>query len=322
MLMAIILGMLGLALSALFSGTETGFYRSTRVRLVLDARSGDWIARGLLFLSTHPSLFVATVLVGNNVANYLVSAAIVMATDLLYTGGGNWPHLLAPLVLAPVLFIYGELLPKDLFFQAPNRLLRKAGPIVLGFAVIFLPISSMLFALSKLLEKLAGESPETVQSTLARRELQRVLDEGHAVGVLHPAQRQLAQGLFAAANQPAGSFATPLARVIRARFDMSKERVIQLAKRYGLTAIPVESFVGGKTHWGYVRLIDLRLSDSAEIAPIRPLLRIRDSEPHIGVLTRMQTSGEPLGLVVNSRGEPVGIVSARSLISPLLREER
>ena len=50
----------GLALSALFSGSEIGFYRIPRVRLRLDALEGDVVARGLLWLTNYPTLFVAT----------------------------------------------------------------------------------------------------------------------------------------------------------------------------------------------------------------------------------------------------------------------
>ena len=81
----IALGMaaLGLFLSAFFSGSETGFYRVTRMRLVLDAMGGDRTARGLLWLTNHPSMFIATALVGNNLANYLTSLAIVLGTQAL-----------------------------------------------------------------------------------------------------------------------------------------------------------------------------------------------------------------------------------------------
>ena len=50
MIVATILVAAGLFLSAFFSGSETGFYRVTRVRLVMDAKSGKWIARSLLWL--------------------------------------------------------------------------------------------------------------------------------------------------------------------------------------------------------------------------------------------------------------------------------
>ena len=79
----LILLLLGLLLSAFFSGSETGFYRVTRVRLVLDGRDGDFISRRLLWLTNNPSVFVATTLVGNNLANYLTSFAIVLASQTM-----------------------------------------------------------------------------------------------------------------------------------------------------------------------------------------------------------------------------------------------
>ena len=78
---AVGLASVGLLLSAFFSGSETGFYRATRLRLVLDALGGDRIARALVWLGNRPMLFVATILVGNNLANYLTSLAVVIAVS-------------------------------------------------------------------------------------------------------------------------------------------------------------------------------------------------------------------------------------------------
>ena len=66
----------GVFLSAFFSGSETGFYRASRFRVVLSALDGDRIAKRLLWLVNNPSLFVATTLIGNNVANYLTLSLI------------------------------------------------------------------------------------------------------------------------------------------------------------------------------------------------------------------------------------------------------
>ena len=65
MISIVLLLLLGLALSAFFSGSETGFYRVTRVRLVMDAKSGRWLSRMLLWLANHSTVVVATVLIGN-----------------------------------------------------------------------------------------------------------------------------------------------------------------------------------------------------------------------------------------------------------------
>ena len=71
----------GLFLSAFFSGSETGFYRVPRVRLLMDAKSGKKTSRWLLWLAGRPTLMVATVLIGNNIANYLVSFGLVLASQ-------------------------------------------------------------------------------------------------------------------------------------------------------------------------------------------------------------------------------------------------
>ena len=313
----LILATVGLFLSAFFSGSETGFYRATRLRLRLDAMGGDPVARGLHWLTNHPSLFVATTLVGNNSANYLTSLALVVGTQILITGHGHTAELIAPLVLAPVLFVYGELLPKNLFLQAPNRLLRRVGPLFLGFVVLLFPISVLLWGLNKLLERLMGISPEQVRLTLARRELRGVLEEGHEAGILHPAQRGLAQGIFAVAHRPIVEFTTPLEQLPRARSDMTKQEVLRVARRYRISVVPAESPESVGELIGYFRVIDLELSAAEEAEPLRRLLDIPAEMSHVAALTQMQSAGESLARVVDHDDKTVGIVTADRLREPL-----
>ena len=63
-----------LRLSAFFSGVETGFYRVSYLRVSIDAQSGDPIARRILWFCQNPSDFVITALIGNNVAQYGLTA--------------------------------------------------------------------------------------------------------------------------------------------------------------------------------------------------------------------------------------------------------
>ena len=316
------LAAIGLFLSAFFSGSETGFYRATRLRLLLDALGGDRLARCLHWLTNHPSWFVATTLVGNNSANYLTSLAIVMGTQALVGGHDHTAELIAPLILAPVLFVYGELLPKHLFLQAPNRLLRRSGPLFLCFVVLFFPFSMLLWALNKLLERLMGEAPEQVRLTLARRELRGVMEEGHEAGILHPAQRGLAQGIFAVANRPIVEFTTPLEHLPRARSDMSRQEVLRVASRFCIPVVPVESRETVGELVGYFRVIDLELRGTEEDSPLRRLMDIPTDTSHVAALTRMQSAGESLARVVDHQGQTVGIVTADRLREPLFRAAR
>lgn len=321
MITALLLGLLGLSFSMYFSGTETAFYRVTRVRLQLDAIEGDLIARSLWWLVNRPALFVGTTLVGNNLANYLVSLATVLGTQALSLGGPV-VEILTPIVLAPGLFVYGELLPKQLAFEAPYRWMRRGGPLFLLFVVLLLPISAILFALSRLMEFFAGESQQQLQLLLARRELQNVLEEGHEAGILRPAQRQLAQGLFAVANEPVGQFALPANRIARVRLGMPKAEVLRLARRHGLSAVPVEEPLGRRKLIGYVRVVDLRLDSREDVLPVRPLLEINHKTSHISALFTLRAAGEPMARVVDDSGATLGILTDRKLGEPLFRGGR
>lgn len=319
MILCIALFVIGILLSALFSGAETGFYRVTRMRLLLDGLGGDTIARSLLWLTNNPALFVATSLVGNNLANYITSFAVVLGAQQILGGGSHFGEVLAPVALAPLIFVYGELFPKNLFFYAPNLLLRQFGMVFLLFAILFAPISALLWALGWVLQRIVGEAPLRVRLALARSELQGVLQEGHEAGILRPAQRNLAQNLFTVASRPVGEFSRPVARAAAVRLGDKKRDVYRLARRHRATAVPVTE-AQSRTLVGYVRIVDLYLDHHDSIQEVRPLTDVSERESHIAALIKLQTAGEELARVVDDRGETVGLLFADELTSPLFRD--
>lgn len=316
--LSILFAVTGLMLSALFSGAETGFYRQSKVKFMLDARGGDKIALGLMYLIDRPTLFIATALVGNNLANYLVSLALVLAVDALWAGG-LLQQLLGPLIMSPVLFVYGELLPKHVFYLAPNAMLRWVGVPLLGFAALFTPISGLLWAVSKLLERIGHTSQQGIGLTLARRELQRVFEEGHVVGVLLPTQRQMVQGLFGLANRSILPSVKPVNQFTR----ILTETTNALArKQMGTKSVPlmlVKESRSKPRFVGYTLAVDIALGERDEAVRVRPFIKIKENESMIGALRQMQSGGERLAMVVDAQEKLRGIILADDLIEPLLR---
>jgi len=318
-----ILGMLiaGVFFSAFFSGTETGFYRVNRVRLVLGARGGDVIARWLLFLTNQPSLFVATTLTGNNLANYVTSLAIVLFTQKIFTADSHLAELIAPVALAPVLFVYGELLPKNLFLNAPFLLIRRAGPLFLLCAVLFAPVSVLLWLFGRMLGSLLGESPTSLRLTLARTELARVFDEGREAGILSPTQAKLVQNLFAEANHPVSRSMIPLARLLAVPEDAPRDAVLEMARRQKLVVVPVERRgPHGRELFAYVRVVDVALETTGGIGTVRPMASISSSQSQLAALTILRTSGEAMARVVGPGDKTLGVVTLARLSQPLLEE--
>ncbi|GAA4426784.1 CNNM domain-containing protein [Bremerella cremea] len=313
MMTVAILFFLGVLLSAFFSGSETGFYRVTRVRLVLDGLGGNWLSRFLLFLTNHPALFVATTLIGNNLANYMVSLSIVLFTQDVFPGSGT-AEMVLPLVMAPVLFVYGELLPKYFFYRAPNFLLQRTGWIFFLFTVLFAPCSALLWILGRALQQLLGESPETVRLALARTELEDFLEEGGEFGILNKAQRRVAQGVFGVANRRVTSVSTPLSRVWTAKIGSKVNNILRVAKRKQLSVIPIVETEGKRTiPIGYIRICDLYMGNGEDICNYHPLPEIKASDTCISAITQLHASGELMAKVVSRSGLAVGIVTMQQL---------
>ncbi|BBO34002.1 CNNM domain-containing protein [Lacipirellula parvula] len=321
MIAALALFVAALAMNAFFSGTETGFFRLSRLRLVMEGVAGDRMSRILLWFANQPSIFVATALVGNNLANDLTSQAVILATTSLWPAGGILAKLLPPLIVTPFMFICGDLLPKNVFFNAPNRLMRRSTPLVVVAAVIFAPITFVLWLLSLVLQLFTSERPEELRLSLARRELTAMLVEGHEAGLLRPVQRTLAQAMLAVAAQPVKNYATPVSRMVRVTTTMSRSEMLRLAQRYNRTLLPVEDFHQKRRLIGFIRTIDLFLDAPASELHPEPFVELNENETFLSALGKLSVAEDALGHVTGAGGKTVGFVTGRELRQAMLREQ-
>lgn len=313
MIVAATLFIVGMLLSAFFSGSETGMYRVSRIRIVLDALAGGWAARGIVWLLNHSAVFVATVLVGNNLANYVTSLSIVLAVQASFAGGAG-PELLCTILATPVIFVLGELLPKYLFYNAPYRLLKVTRPLLLTFTIAFLPVSLLLGLLASVLRRLTGETPFRVRLGMAQRELQQVLREGHEAGLLAGSQRTLAQNVFEVGNQPAVRFGMPLQRmaIVDHHSDVAAAR--SAARRQGHPIVLLEN---RKQITGFVFYADLLDTEAALPEPI-PTIEAQVDDKHLAVLLRLYEENSDVALLRDAQNKVKSVVTRRQLQLSLL----
>ena len=145
----LLLAAVGLFLSALFSGLETGFYRATRVRLVLDALGGDLIARVLVWVTNRPAWFVATILIGNNVVNVAASAIATRLTIDILSGSSlgttaNYAIGLVTGVMTFLILVFGEVIPKSIATRNNVLIARMVIYPVFWCSILFFPSCSIV----------------------------------------------------------------------------------------------------------------------------------------------------------------------------------
>lgn len=273
------------------------------------------MAKFLLMLTNHPALFVATTLIGNNFANYLTSLAVVLFTQQLYSNSLT-AELLLPVLFSPILFIYGELLPKSLFFQMPNRLLRLGSPLFLLFTILFAPFAGLLWLFGQLLQWLLGESPTHVRLVLARKELEEVLVAGSQVGILNSSQSRLAQGLFSVANRTVGSLATPISKTTTIELGSDKADAIHIAQKEKKSVLAVLN--QQQTLVGYVRIYDLRLNQEVKITQYLELPELSEKQSVVSAITQLQSDNQAMARVQLQNQAHACIVTFEQLIRPVL----
>lgn len=313
MILALILFAIGLLLSAFFSGTETGLYRVSRTRLVLDGLSGSRPARGLVWLLNHPAIFVATTLVGNNLANYLTSLAIVMGVATL-SGAGSTAELIGPMCMTPIVFVFGELLPKYLFYHAPYRLIFATRPILLAATVLFAPVSLVLGFLGLALQRVTGQTPFRLRLAMARGELDQVLRHGHEAGILAAGQRSLAQQLFEVGNQAAVSFGVPVDRLAIVSAPVDPEQARHRARRQNH---PMVLVTRNDRIVGFLWYADLCCSEPN--LELKPVIRCRVEDRHLQVLLRLYDAVSEVAVLFDDKGDVRHVVTRRQLLHPLIK---
>ena len=334
---ALSLGVASLVLGMAFSGTETAFYRVSKLRLKLDALGGDAIAKWFLWFANNPGFFIATLLVGNNVTTYGASVAMVLFIGCaLPHANGIYVELAGTLILAPILFIWGEMFPKNLSLNAPNKMLRFFSPIIAISCWLFLPLTAMLWGINKLVAALLGKSGDMITTSLGRRELSGILIEGKDTGILSDTQRQLAEGIFNCSDRFIRDYTLTQSQLPTITTTMKPEHVLEIARKFQCLALPVyepdADLHGRDLPIGYVRTIDLEIAvryqldeQSRQLSQLLqtelPLCSIVELSARHSLLTGLillQTMRSSFGCVVDEHRRCLGFVSADQLRDVLL----
>ena len=125
------------ALAAFFAGTETGIYRLSRfrIRIGIEQRRPFFTILGRIMEDSHGLVF--STLIGTNLTHYMVTGIV---TYLLFVQAdtGHLAELYATLIMTPILFIFSELIPKNIFFYRADALMPPLAPVLWFFHKVFI----------------------------------------------------------------------------------------------------------------------------------------------------------------------------------------
>ena len=137
--------------SAFFSGMEIAFITANRLRLELDKKQNVVFSSLVSLFTRKPGQFIATMLVGNNLA--LVIYGIAFAKLLkpvldLYIHSNTIVLIVQTIISTIIILATAEYLPKMLFRINPNRVLRFFTIPIAFFYFLFYPVTRITMVIS------------------------------------------------------------------------------------------------------------------------------------------------------------------------------
>lgn len=174
---------LSLIFSAFFSGMEIAFISANKIHIEIEKKQEGFLAMVLTRLTKKPSKFIATMLIGNNIA--LVIYGLFMGEVLMNWFTGIAPNnaflkllitdfslLTQTLISTFVILITAEFLPKVLFQIYANNLLKLLAIPAFLFYILFSFISDFIIWISDfILKYVFGTSGDEVQLAFSKLEL-------------------------------------------------------------------------------------------------------------------------------------------------------
>jgi putative hemolysin len=326
---SILLVLAVIGIGGFFAGAEMALVslRETQVRsLGRRGRRGQRTAR----LAQDPNRFLSSVQIGVTLATLLSGAfgAALLANKL----GSQLHHLglsndvatplsivVVTLIISLFTLVFGELAPKRLALQRPERVALVAGPVVDRVATVARPLVWLLSKCTNMVVRLLGGDPAAARGVMTDEEL-RDLVAGHQA--LSADERHIVGEVFDAGKRQVREVLVPRTEVefLPAAMPIKEAAATVEQARYSRFPVYQESYddVIGFVHSR--DLLDNRAdTDSRRVGDVcRPVKFLPISKMVLSALSEMRKDRAHLAIVVDEYGGTAGIVTLEDLVEELI----
>jgi len=301
-----------------FSGSEIGVVSADRVKLRHAAAQGSRGATLALKMLNKPEWLLSTTLVGTNIS---VVTNTTMATALmiqLFGEGGSW---LAIVLVAPLIWVFGEIVPKSIFQQRADSLTPRVIFPLRMFSYLFFPILVVFSRLTLLLAKLLGDKSGVQNPFTLREEIAMLMQMSSDGGDIKSHEKTMIRRLFDFEETAVREVMMPLIDVVGVEQDANCGDAIRVAREQSHKRLPVyaqrvDQIVGVLD---VLELLGVE-KDTTIKQFIKPADYVPGSKSIQALLQDMQRDHQLLSVVVDEFGGAEGIVTLEDIVEEIVED--
>lgn len=309
-----------LILSGFFSATETAFTSLNRARLKVLADDGNKSAKKTLKYTENYDKLLYTILIGNNIVNLTLATISTLLFSEIIKSSASLAATLSTIISTIMVLIFGEITPKTLAKESPEKVAMFVCPIVDFCTVILYPLNLIFTGWKALMKKVFKFKGGDV---ITEEELLTYIEEAKEDGTLDNNEKELLSSAIEFNDAEVGDILVPRVNIIAVEENTPMDEIREIFSEHGFSRIPVyrnsiDSIIGMIHEKDFYAAF---MNKAENVKGIITSMALATEHMKISVLLRsMQKQKVHMATVVDEYGGTLGIVTLEDILEELVGE--
>lgn len=323
--------------NAFFAMSEIAIISLNDSKIEKMAENGHKKAKQIMRLTENSSSFLSTIQIGVTLAGFLTSASAsqVFAQRLTDAVSPILPDsipvslihsisvVLITLIMSYFSLVFGELAPKRIAMQVPEKISFLAVGPLLFVAKITKPAVKLLSFSTNLVVRIFGFDPNSDEETVTEEEIRMMVDVGQEKGVIEDTQKEMIDNIFEFDDIDVSDIMTHRTDMYAVEANDSLQNVIDISVEQGYSRIPVydddpDNIIGIAYIKDLIQYIGKSLPENELRSIMRKAYYVPESKKCGQLFKEMSESHVQMAIVVDEYGGTAGLVTLEDLLESIV----
>lgn len=325
--------------NAFFAMSEMAIVNLNDNKIEKMAESGHKKAKQIKKLTESTSSFLSTIQIGVTLAGFLTSATAAQSFAAMLTSAiantaivkvipigviGGFSTVIITLVMSYFSLVLGELVPKKIAIQNPEKMSFFAAPILIVVAKITKPLVKFLSLSTNGVLRLMRIDPHADEETVTEEEIRMMVDVGGEKGVIEDVQKEMIDNIFEFDDIDVADIMTHRTDMVCIDDDEPLSEAVKLSIENGFSRIPVfeedpDNIVGIIYIKDFLKYVGSNLPKTKTIKDMmRPAYYVPETKRCGELFTEMTEKRVQMAVVVDEYGGTAGIVTLEDLLESIV----